>query len=162
MVSWFLAREIEFERRLARPFDATTPLTRTDGPLHIVHPSLITVLVSLSSPQSTMSTAPFTSTSPSNFGSIFNAALESYNRKTKKDLVSHPLLPSLQSCDSPNAVLTVLREQVPAFNQSQNCDDGLTKWVAPTVNVLYPFSETISQGVGLVSIKVFRHEEFLL
>ncbi len=109
-----------------------------------------------------MSTAPFTSTSPSNFGSIFNAALESYNRKTKKDLVSHPLLPSLQSCDSPNAVLTVLREQVPAFNQSQNCDDGLTKWVAPTVNVLYPFSETISQGVGLVSIKVFRHEEFLL
>ena len=98
-----------------------------------------------------MSTAPSTSTSQSNFVSIFNAALESYKRKTKKDLASHPLLPSLQSWDSPEAVLTVLREQVPAFGQSQNRDDRLTKWVTPTVNVLCSFSETIGQGAGLVS-----------
>jgi hypothetical protein len=109
-----------------------------------------------------MSTAPSTSTSQSNFVSIFNAALESYKRKTKKDLASHPLLPNLQSCDSPEAVLTVLREQVPAFGQSQNRDDGLTKWVTPTVNVLCSFSESIGQGVGLVSTKIFRHEEFPL
>ena len=110
---------------------------------------------------STAPTAPSTSTSQSNFASIFNASLESYKRKTKKDLVSHPLLPNLQSCDSPEAVLNVLREQVPAFNQSQNDDDGLTKWVTPTVNVLYSFSETIGQGVGLVNIKTFRRGEFL-
>ncbi|KAF8498196.1 hypothetical protein F5888DRAFT_229711 [Russula emetica] len=35
--------------------------------------------------------------SHSNFVPIFNAALESYKRKTKKDLASHPLLSSLQS-----------------------------------------------------------------
>jgi hypothetical protein len=105
-----------------------------------------------------MSTVPSTSTSTSQspFVSIFNAALESYKRKTKKDLASHPLLPSLQICDSPEAVLTVLRDQVPAFNQSLNGDHGLTKWVTPTVNVLYSFSETIGQGVGLVNIKTFR------
>src|SRR6266576_356304 len=111
-----------------------------------------------SSPRTIMSTAPTapsTSTSQSHFASIFNAAWESYKRKTKKDLVSHPLLPNLQSCDSPEAVLNVLREQVPAFNQSQNVDDGLTNWVTPTVNVLYSFSETIGQGVGLVNIKTF-------
>jgi hypothetical protein len=80
---------------------------------------------------------PSTSTSHSKFVSIFNAALESYKRETKKDLASQPLLSSLQSCDSPEAVLTVLRDQIPAFNQSQNRDDGLTKWVIPTVKVLY-------------------------
>jgi len=56
---------------------------------------------------------------------------------------------NLQSCDSPEAILTVLREQIPAFNQSQNGDDRLTKWVSPTVSVLYAFSATVGQGVGL-------------
>ena len=107
-----------------------------------------------------MSTAPSTSTLHSNFVPIFNAALESYKRKTKKDLASHPLLSSLQSCDSPVAVLTVLRDQVPALNQSQNRADGFTKWVVPTVNVLYAFSATVSQGVGLVS--VLPRGDFLL
>ena len=102
-----------------------------------------------------MSAGPSTSTSNSNFLSIFNAALESYKRKTKKDLTSHPLLPSLQSCDSPEAILTVLRDQIPAaFNQSQNGDDRLTKWVSPTVSVLYAFSATVGQGVGLVRIDI--------
>ena len=109
-----------------------------------------------------MSTTPTASvsTSQSNFVSIFNTSLESYKRKTKKDLASHPLLPSLQTCESPEAVLNVFREQVPAFNQSQSCDDGLTKWVTPTVNVLYSFSGTIGQGVGLVNIETFRRREF--
>ena len=102
-----------------------------------------------------MSAEPSTSTSHSNFVSIFNAALETYKHKTKNDLASHPLLPSLQSCVSPEDVLTVLREQIPAFSQSQNGDDGLTKWVIPTVNVVYAFSDTLGQGVGLVNIDVF-------
>jgi hypothetical protein len=109
-----------------------------------------------------MSAEPSTSTSNSNFTPIFNAALESYKRKTKKDLASHPLLPSLQSCDSPEAVIAVLREQIPAFGQSQNDDDGLTKWVTPTVKVLCLFSDTIGPGVGLVNINMLSREEFLL
>jgi hypothetical protein len=108
-----------------------------------------------------MSAVPSTSTSHSNFVSIFDAALESYKRKTKKDLASHPLLPTLQSCDSPEAILSVFREQIPAFSQFQNGDDGLTKWVAPTVKVLYAFSETLGQGIGLVNIETFLREEFL-
>ena len=114
--------------------------------------------LSLAFPSSIMSTAASTSTSHSNFVPIFNAALESYKRKTKKDLASHPFLSNLQSCDSPEAVLTVLRDQIPAFNRSQDRDDGLTKWVIPTVNVLYTFSATVGQGVGLVKIKMFCRE----
>ena len=93
-----------------------------------------------------MSTDPSTSTSYSKFASIFNAALETYKHKTMKDLASHPLLPDLQSCEAPEAVLAVLRDQIPAFTQSQNGDEGLTKWVIPTVNVVYSFSATHGQG----------------
>jgi hypothetical protein len=109
-----------------------------------------------------MSTAPSTSTSHSNFLPIFNAALQSYERKTKKDLASHPLLSSLQFCNSPEAVLTVLREQIPSLNESQDRDDAFTKWVAPTVNVLYTFSAIVGQGVGLVNINIFRRDEYPL
>ena len=99
-----------------------------------------------------MSSEPSTFNSDSKFASIFNAALETYKNKTKKDLASHPLLPVLQPCNSPETVLTVLREQIPVFGQSQKDDDALTKWVTPTVNVLCSFSDTIGQGVGLVSM----------
>ena len=108
-----------------------------------------------------MSAVASTSTSHSKFLPIFNAALESYKRKTKKDLATHALLLNLQSCDSPDAILTVLREQIPAFSQSQNGEDGLTKWVAPTVNVLYAFSATLGGGVGLVNIR-YSCDDFLL
>jgi hypothetical protein len=98
--------------------------------------------VSLPSPlTSIMSTVRSTSTSHSNFETIFNAALETYRRKTKKDLASDPLFTSLQSCDSPEAILTVFREQIPAFDRSQqDGDDGLIKWVTPAVTVLHAFS----------------------
>ena len=98
-----------------------------------------------------------TSTSHSKFVPIFNTALETYKRKTKKDLAKHPLLPRLQSCESPEAILTVLQEQIPASSQSQNSDDGLTKWIAPTVNVLYSFSGTLGGVLGLVSITTFPY-----
>jgi hypothetical protein len=111
-----------------------------------------------------MSTVPSasTSTSHSNFATLFNAALEAYKRKTKKDLASHPLLPSFQSCDSCDAVIAVLRDQIPVFSESQNSDDGLTKWIAPTVNVLYSFSATLGGVVGLVNIRMSSREEFPL
>ena len=121
---------------------------------------LIDAPLRVSSPQTTMSAGPSrasTSSSHPKFLPIFNAALESYKNKTKQDLVSHPLLPILQSCDSPEAIITVLRGQIPAFDQSQSGDDGLTKWVSPTVKVLYSFSATLGAGVGLVSTrKIFR------
>ena len=66
----------------------------------------------------------------------------------------------LQSCNSPEAIITALREQGSASNQSRNSDVILTKWVAPTVNVVYAFSATIGQGVGPVCIVIFPHGEF--
>ena len=106
----------------------------------------------------TMSAVPSTSTSHFNFASIFDVALEKYKRNTKEDLAKHPLFPRLQSCDSPEAILTVLREQSLNSDQSQSGDNGLTKWVTPTVNVLYSFSATIGGVVGLVNIRIFLYD----
>src|SRR5258707_12258795 len=105
-----------------------------------------------------MSAVPSASTSHSDFASIFNTAFETYKRKTRKDLAKHPLYPRLRSCDSPEAILTVLREQFPAPNQSQDSDSQLTKWVTPTVNVLFSFSANLGGVVGLEIIMLFSFD----
>ena len=92
----------------------------------------------------------------SNYQSIFDNALEAYKRKTKKDLRSHPLLPKLQTCNSPDAVLAVLREQIPIFDLSHSTSSlngRLTNWLDPTVNVLYKFFEAIGADISLVRIR---------
>jgi hypothetical protein len=105
---------------------------------------------------SVSSTTESMSTPQTKFAFIFNAALESYKRKTKKDLASHPLLPSLENCDSVEAILSVLREQIATFDQSQNKDDEILKWAIPTVKVLHAISDTLGQVAGLVIISTLR------
>ncbi|KAH9073566.1 hypothetical protein EDB83DRAFT_82859 [Lactarius deliciosus] len=90
------------------------------------------------------------SSSHSDFQSILLASLRAYEKQTKKDLLSHPLAARLNSCDSPADILAVLQDQVQEFEQSRSVDERLTKWLDPTVNVLYAFSATLGEGVGLV------------
>ncbi|KAI9434150.1 hypothetical protein H4582DRAFT_2131138, partial [Lactarius indigo] len=97
-----------------------------------------------------MSQTPTTASSSSNLQAIFYASIKEYEKKTKKDLLAHPLLAQLQTCNSPTDVLTILRTQVQQFEQSTSGDDKLTKWLNPTVNVLYAFSAALGEGVGLV------------
>jgi hypothetical protein len=94
-----------------------------------------------------MSYAHAAASSPSrNFELIFNNALKAYERRTKKDLLAHPLAAQLQACDSPSAVLLVLRQQAQGFSP-------LTKWLDPAVNVLYSLSRTLGEGIGLVILR---------
>src|SRR5713101_8231047 len=96
-----------------------------------------------------MSHTHLTSTS-SNFQLIFNDALKAYKKRTKNDLLTHPLAERLESCDSASSILTVLQEQVQELNESQRSN---TKWLDPTVNVLLSFSETLGEGVSSVCFK---------
>ena len=111
-------------------------------------------------PSSNMSQTPTASTSSSNYQSIFDNAIEAYKKKTKKDLRSHPLLDKLQSCHSPDAVLSILYQQIPGFDQSCSTDDKLTKWLDPTINVLCTFSGVIGGGIGMACPKDLRVEVF--
>jgi hypothetical protein len=94
-----------------------------------------------------------TATSSSTFQLIFNNALKAYEKRTKKDLLAHPLAAELQKCNSPSAILAVLHQQVKALDQSQSNDDRWTKWLDPTVNVLYMLSETLGEGISLVNLR---------
>jgi hypothetical protein len=85
---------------------------------------------------------------------IINNALKAYEKRTKQDLLAHPLASQLQACDSPAAILAVLQQQVQGLDQSRNSDDRLTKWLDPTINVLYTLSATLGEGVGLVSLRI--------
>ena len=102
----------------------------------------------------THATAAFSSSSLSsstNFQLIINNALDKYKKRTKNDLIKHPLAAQIQSCDSPGAILAVLQQQVQALDQSRSSDERWSKWLDPTVNVVYVLSSTLAAGVSLVS-----------
>ncbi len=92
------------------------------------------------------------SPSSSNFQSIFYSALKAYEKKTKKDLLAHPLAVQLQTCNSPSDILAILQDKVKELDNSMSRDERLSRWMSPTVNVLYAFSATLGEGVGLVSL----------
>lgn len=91
--------------------------------------------------------------SSSTFQPMFNAALEAYEKATKSKLLNHPLAAQLQSCDSPAAILSILKSLVQQSDQRSISDDRLRNCLDPTVNVLYAFSAAIGGGVGLVTLK---------
>ncbi|KAF8273329.1 hypothetical protein EI94DRAFT_1716445 [Lactarius quietus] len=88
--------------------------------------------------------------SSSNFQAIFYSAVKAYERKTKRDLLAHPLASQLQTCDSPASILAVLQGQMDDLDLARGSDERLTKWLGPTVNVLLAFSDTLGEGVSLV------------
>ena len=77
--------------------------------------------------------------------------MKAYEKKTKKDLLAHPLAARLQACKSADDIFAILQEKVNEFDQSRSADERLSKWLNPTINVLYSFSATLGAGVGLVS-----------
>ena len=78
--------------------------------------------------------------------------MKAYEKRTKQDLLAHPLASQLQTCNSPAAILAILHQQVHGLDQSRSSDDRLTRWLDPTINVLYTLSATLRDGVGLVSL----------
>ncbi|KAH9958853.1 hypothetical protein BC827DRAFT_1384996 [Russula dissimulans] len=94
-----------------------------------------------------MSSTPAPSTSQSNLDSIFTSAFRAYRKKTGQDITSHPLAAEIDTCHSPDAILAVLRRQIPALGQSQSDDEGSAsiKWLIPTINVLVSFSGALGE-----------------
>jgi hypothetical protein len=98
----------------------------------------------------------------STFNSILISALDAYRRQTGKDLVSDPLHLVLEYCNSPGAMLTVLQDQMPDFYRSDAENHRLTNMLVPMANVLYMFSVTLGEGVGLVNITTIRPRQGLM
>ena len=127
-------------------------------PLRLFTPESSSTILSCTSksfPLTFMSQAHATTTSSSstNFQLIMNNAMDKYKKRTKTDLISHPLAAQLQSCSSSAEILAVLQQQVQGLDQSRSSDERWSRWLDPTVNVIYVISSTLAAGVSLVCLK---------
>ncbi|KAN0136201.1 hypothetical protein V8E53_006061 [Lactarius tabidus] len=95
------------------------------------------------------SSPPIPTTSTSNFNVIFEKALKAYKKKTKRNLLAHPLATQIEACETAAAIVAVLQDQVDQFNQSRTSDERVQRWLSPTINVLHAFTETLGEGISL-------------
>ena len=98
-----------------------------------------------------------TDPSTSNFAAIFDAASREYKSLTKNDLATHPLAAAIEGYNSLDSILNVFRKQTSAFDKFRKGDDKLMESLTPIVNILFSFSETLGEGVGLVSLRSVQH-----
>ncbi|KAH9037172.1 hypothetical protein EDB84DRAFT_1437520 [Lactarius hengduanensis] len=54
------------------------------------------------------------------------------------------------NCNSPDAVLSIFRKQAEIFDEIRKGDERLIKWLDPIVHILFMFSATLGEGVGLI------------
>ena len=92
------------------------------------------------------------SVSTSNFTRIFQEACDEYQRLTGHNLYTHPFSAEIQSCNSPDAILVVLQKQGQTLIKCRKGHEKLLKYLNPVVNILFIFSGTLGEGVGLVSL----------
>ena len=108
-----------------------------------------------------MSSTSNTTSTSSTFQAIFEAALKDYANKTGKDLhdLDHPLASRLDSCDSPDSILDIFREQAREFDEFRKGDTNLFKWLKPIVTVLHTIStsEVLGDGVSSVNLIICHH-----
>jgi hypothetical protein len=86
---------------------------------------------------------------------MLDDALARYKRTTRNDLLTLWLASEMQTCDSFDAVLDILRDQAKAFERSD--DQRLMKWIDPLAHVLHTFSDALD-GVSSVLIKNPLHD----
>jgi hypothetical protein len=97
--------------------------------------------------------------STNNFTAIFNAASIEYQTLTGKRLDTHPFAAQLDTCQNPEAISNVLRTQARAFSKFRKGDERLMAWLDPTIHILFTFSATLGEGIGLVSNLVHFHND---
>ena len=139
-------------------------LARSHGPAISVHPTRLSIDTILDSSSSTVciphgfpqiiymsSGNQKVGPSTNNFAAIFNAASTEYQRVTKNRLDTHPFAAQFDTCDSPEAVSNIFRTQAQAFSIFREGDERLMTWLDPIVHILFIFSGTLGEGIGLVS-----------
>ena len=136
------------------------------GPLrmYITSPPPGQTLIPMANTMASTSTRPVTTMSPStsNFQLIFNSAVKAYERRTKTDILAHPLASQLQACNSPSSIIDILQGQMDDLAQVRTSDEKLTKWLDPTINVLFVFSGIVGEGVSLVSLNMIPSWDYTL
>jgi hypothetical protein len=89
------------------------------------------------------------------FQTLFESALQAYEKKTGITLAQHPLALQLQSCHSADDVTAVLQGQAKAFSDFHS-SNKIMKAIKTTVSILTPISDAaaFADAVGLVRQEV--------
>ena len=99
--------------------------------------------------------APSPSVSLSSFHLNFSNAILEYNKRTKNDLLFHPLAPLFQSCNDPALALSLLQSHAHVFPQ-------LKSLLESTLIGLYAISSSDGEGVGLVIVDVHSFRTYFI
>lgn len=93
------------------------------------------------------------------FPEIFEAALEEYVKKTKKNIKTDPLFAKLQDCNSSDAVLKILEEQALDFEVYRKGDRKvqLMRRLEPIVEILFRLSTKDGLKECIVSVRLTRY-----
>jgi fungal STAND N-terminal Goodbye domain len=88
--------------------------------------------------------------------SLFEAALNEFEKRAGSNLVRHQIIDKLVNCESADSVIDVLQEQAEAFRDFRGDDGKLMMWLKRTVNVLYTLStsDVVCEGISLVRLLV--------
>jgi len=93
-----------------------------------------------------------------NFTAIFDVAVAEYHRVTGMRLDTHPFAVELDTCHSPEEISDLLRMQAQAFSEFHKRVEKLMAWLDPTIHILFTFSATLGEGIGLVSCLIYTYD----
>jgi hypothetical protein len=95
--------------------------------------------------------------SADNLTTIFKAATDKYQKLTGIRLDTHPFTAQLDACQNPEAISNFLRTEAQAFSKFRKGDERLMVWLDPTIHILFSFSATLGEEIGLVGNLAHLH-----
>ena len=86
--------------------------------------------------------------------SLFETALNEFEKRAGTNLAQHQIIDKLVNCASADSVVDVLQEQAQDFRNFRGGDGKLMTWLKRTVGVLYTLSTSgvLGGGIGLVRV----------
>ena len=85
----------------------------------------------------------------SNFQSILDA-VDKYTQQTGIDLKENPFADKVKGCDSPEAVLLLLQENMKAFKDYRDQNRKFIDCLSPVVRFVHAFSAILGEAASLV------------
>ena len=92
-----------------------------------------------------------TSTSSSNFQSVFDAAFYDYSKQTGIELATYPFAQDLQDCRSADDLLNVFQDRAKRFQDYRDGNRKLINCLKPLVQFLHAFSGFLAEVTAPVS-----------
>ncbi|KAI9434335.1 hypothetical protein H4582DRAFT_793574 [Lactarius indigo] len=88
----------------------------------------------------------------SNFQSILDA-VDKYAEQTGINLKDNPIADKINGCDSPDAVLLLLQDNLKAFNDYRDQNRKFIDCLSPVVQFVHAFSAVLGEAAGLVPLQ---------